>query len=127
METKQVIVIRKDLNMRKGKMVAQGAHAAMGALLHYMQQREPGYWEFTPPEEVEAWLNSSFTKICVSVDSEFELLKIYKKAQDANIPRSLIEDNGKTEFNGEKTFTAVAVGPAEIDKVDKITGKLRLI
>ena len=29
MNVKQVIVLRKDLNMRKGKMVAQGAHASM--------------------------------------------------------------------------------------------------
>ena len=33
MDHKQVIVLRKDLNMRKGKMVAQGAHASMAALL----------------------------------------------------------------------------------------------
>ena len=33
MQTKQVIVIRKDLNMRKGKMIAQGAHASMKVIL----------------------------------------------------------------------------------------------
>ena len=127
MNTKQVIVIRKDLNMRKGKMVAQGAHAAMGALMHYAQQREPGYWDFTPPEEVEAWLNSSFTKICVYVNSEYELMQIYKKAQDLGLPRAAIQDNGKTEFGGVPTYTAVAVGPSTIEKVDEVTGGLPLL
>jgi PTH2 family peptidyl-tRNA hydrolase len=126
METKQVIVIRKDLNMRKGKMVAQGAHASMAALTQYMTKNRRGWWGFYPPPEMEEWLNNSFTKICVSVDTELDLFAVHSKAAHAGLPCSLIKDNGKTEFK-EPTYTAVAVGPAEVSKVDKITKDLPLL
>jgi len=126
METKQVIVIRKDLNMRKGKMVAQGAHASMATLTKYMTKNDRGWWAFYPTNEMEDWLNNSFTKICVSVNSEQELLEIYNKALKIGLPCSVIRDNGKTEFR-EPTYTAVAVGPAEVSMVDEITGSLPLL
>lgn len=126
METKQVIVIRKDLKMRKGKMIAQGAHASMAALTQWMTKNRRGWWAFYPPAEMEAWLENSFTKVCVYVNSEQELKEIYTKAAHAALPCSLIKDNGKTEFK-EPTYTAVAVGPAEISKVDKITKDLPLL
>jgi PTH2 family peptidyl-tRNA hydrolase len=126
MNTKQVIVIRKDLNMRKGKMVAQGAHASMAALTKYMTRNDRGWWAFYPTREMEDWLNNSFTKICVYVNSEQELLEIYNKAVKAGLPCSVIRDNGKTEFK-EPTYTAIAVGPAEVSMVDDITGGLTLL
>lgn len=113
---KQVIVLRKDLNMRKGKMVAQGAHASMKATLKYMDH-----------PYTKAWLQGPFTKICVSVDSLYELHDIFGQAQDARIPCSLIKDAGRTEFDGVPTETAVAVGPAPVDAVDEITGHLKLL
>jgi PTH2 family peptidyl-tRNA hydrolase len=126
MNTKQVIVIRKDLNMRKGKMVAQGAHASMAVLTKYMTKNDRGWWAFYPPKEMEAWLLSSFTKICVYVNSEQELLEIYNKATQIGLPCSVIRDNGKTEFK-EPTYTAVAVGPADSSMIDEITGELPLL
>jgi PTH2 family peptidyl-tRNA hydrolase len=131
MNTKQVIVIRKDLNMRKGKMVTQGAHASMAAILNesIRDQGEIGLPTLTIPmnHSMEAWLTGLFTKICVGVDSEAQLLFIYDAACHANIPCSLIRDAGLTEFGGDPTYTAVAVGPAEADEVDKITGLLKLL
>lgn len=133
METKQVIVIRKDLKMRKGKMVAQGAHASMKAILDrgvYRQHTLEGipneFQLFMSPEE-ENWLCGIFTKICVGVDSEKELLDIYNSAQAENIPCALIQDAGKTEFGGVPTHTAVAVGPCEVSIADNITGHLKLL
>lgn len=111
---KQVIVLRKDLNMRKGKMVAQGSHASLGAYL------------VTDGKERKQWLDNGQTKICVSVDSEEELLKIYKEAQDAKLPSVLIRDAGHTEFK-EPTLTAVGIGPCDDEEVNKITGKLKLL
>lgn len=125
METKQVIVIRKDLNMRKGKLAAQAAHASMAVLTKFLV-KGTFVWGFAPPPEMVSWLENSFTKIVVSVDSEQSLLDIYDKALRAGIPCSLIKDNGKTEFK-EPTFTAVAVGPAVIESVDKITNHLPLL
>lgn len=118
-EKKQVIVLRKDLNMRKGKMVAQGSHASLAAIL------KDGKLKKHP--DVDAWLEGRFTKICVSVDSEEELLEIYNKAGALKLVRSLIRDAGLTEFDGVPTLTAVAVGPGDPAKVDKVTGHLKLL
>jgi len=118
-ERKQVIVLRKDLNMRKGKMVAQGAHASLGAILHNGQLKRN--------DDVDAWLEGRFTKVCVSVDSEEELLDIYNKAKAQKLNCSLIRDAGLTEFDGVPTLTAVGVGPAKPEIVDKITGQLKLL
>ena len=128
---KQVIIIRKDLKMRKGKMVAQGAHASMKAILDngYIQRDEIGLPCYIIPMtlEMDAWLAGLFTKICVSVDSEEELLSIYEQAVEAGLVCSLIKDAGLTEFGGVPTYTAVAVGPAKNETVDKITGNLKLL
>lgn len=141
MQSKQVIILRKDLNMRKGKMVAQGSHASLGVILNMFNddQKIPE----SPPEIIngeytlsltikensplDAWLRGVFTKICVSVNSEQELLDIYEKAKNAGLPCTLIKDAGFTEFNGVPTYTAVAIGPDEVEKIDAITKNLPLL
>lgn len=132
MKTKQVIIIRKDLNMRKGKMIAQGSHASMAVVLNeiYKQRNEDivevqGSWEKGNP--FHSWLSGSFTKICVSVNSLEELLEIKKKADEAGLPNALIIDAGFTEFNGVPTETCMAIGPANADDIDLITGNLKLL
>ena len=135
MNVKQVVVMRKDLNMRKGKMVAQGSHACMKVFFDRMEKCrhqmgtniiEPLYkCDFT--KEMEEWKEGIFKKICVSVDSEQELMDVYNKAKEANLPCSLIEDHGLTEFNGVITKTCCAIGPANEEDVDKITGELKLL
>jgi PTH2 family peptidyl-tRNA hydrolase len=137
---KQVIVIRKDLNMRKGKMCAQAAHASMKQLMDFMVcERQPAQkhmewvnvttWnlglEDTHP--MALWLNGIFVKICVYVKSEAELDAIFVAAEEAGIPCAMIEDNGLTEFKGIKTKTCCAVGPWWSDEIDKITGELPLL
>jgi PTH2 family peptidyl-tRNA hydrolase len=125
-EHKQVIVLRKDLNMRKGKMVAQGAHASMAAILK-LAVREGDRLVIPLDERIEPWLLGRFTKICVSVNSEAELLAIHEKSLAAGVLTSLILDSGVTEFGGVPTNTAVAVGPDQVSKVDAITGGLPLL
>ena len=112
---KQVIVIRKDLKMRRGKEIAQGCHACMKATLENMDH-----------PDVKEWLNGIFKKVVVRVDSEEELLTIYQKALNANLVCSLIQDAGRTEFHGVPTYTTVAVGPADDERINKITGHLKL-
>ena len=123
---KQVIVIRKDLNMRKGKMVAQGAHASMAAILE-LARREGNNLVIPLDARIEPWLTGRFTKICVSVNSEAELLAIHEKAAAKGLVTSLILDAGLTEFGGVPTHTAVAVGPDVAATVDLITGALPLL
>lgn len=113
---KQIIVMRKDLNMRKGKMVAQGAHASMAAVLPHQDD----------PRVVE-WLANSFTKICVYVSTEVELSDVYTDALAAGLIAAPIVDNGKTEFGGLATFTCVAIGPDAPERLGPVTGHLPLL
>lgn len=126
MKTKQVIVIRKDLNMRRGKEIAQGSHASMAVLTEHLTKESDQLYVFHPPLAMEEWLKGSFVKIVVGVYGERELMDVYWKAEFAGIPCSLITDNGATEFHGEKTVTCCAIGPDEDEKIDKITGHLKL-
>lgn len=133
METKQVIVVRKDLNMRKGKLAAQVAHASMAAILKcFSEVRNVGekrsYFGagFSFYEPIYLWLTGSFTKIVVSVNSIEELLELEAKCKEAELLHALITDNGKTEFK-IPTITCLAVGPDFSERVDKITGGLNLL
>jgi PTH2 family peptidyl-tRNA hydrolase len=125
---KQVIVMRKDLGMRKGKMIAQGAHASLKVLLD-AGAADPGGQSFTfrIDPALASWLAGKFTKVCVSVDSEAALEAIVERAQAAGLPCALIVDAGRTEFHGVPTKTCCAVGPAWADAVDAITGGLPLL
>jgi PTH2 family peptidyl-tRNA hydrolase len=125
---KQVIVMRKDLNMRKGKMIAQGAHASMKVLLDggVLDETRAHFTLSTWPA-LAAWLGGRFTKVCVGVDSEAALDAICEKARAAGVPVALIVDSGATEFHGVPTKTCCAVGPAWTDEVDAITGDLGLL
>jgi len=78
--TKQVIIIRKDLKMRKGKMVAQGCHASMKVFFD-MGLITRGVLNIDLTEDMQEWVSGIFTKICVGVNSEEELLEIYATAQ----------------------------------------------
>jgi len=131
MPTKQVIVIRKDLNMRKGKIASQAAHASIKV---FFDRMEKAPWVFPEPcyltvvtEAMAEWINGLFTKICVYVESEEELLNLYNKAKESGIPCSLIQDAGLTEFGGVPTYTCIAVGPDYNERVDEITGGLPLL
>lgn len=130
--TKQVIVMRNDLNMRKGKMVAQGSHASLDVFLSRLQEANA----FGSDEKVHLidltnemleWINGSHTKICVRCESENELVSIYEKAKEEGLPVYLVTDSGRTEFKGVPTKTCLAIGPAEADKIDSITGHLKLL
>lgn len=113
---KQIIVMRKDLGMRKGKMIAQGAHASLKATLENLEH-----------PKVKEWLSGKFTKICVSVDSEQELFDVYNNAVQNGLIAALIIDAGLTEFDGVPTFTCIAVGPATTEELEPITGHLKLL
>jgi len=123
---KQTIVLRKDLNMRKGKMIAQGAHASLQAILA-LGRPENSSWVIRLDERLESWLRAGSKKICVSVNSEAELLALHAQAQAAGLINALILDSGKTEFGGVPTYTALAVGPDRAEHVDAITGALPLL
>lgn len=123
-DIKQVIVIRKDLKMRRGKEIAQGAHASLAFLTRRIRNQAISLWEISPVEQY--WIDSSFKKVCLQVDSEAELLQIEGEAARAGLEVNLIQDSGLTEFGGVPTYTCLAIGPDYAEKIDKITSKLKL-
>lgn len=135
---KQMIVVRRDLKMRKGKIAAQAGHACVNAVLMALS-RENLLSKVSFDEEgmtltgvngadspLCQWFLHGEAKICVYVDSEEALLEIDRKAKEAGILSALIQDAGHTEFHGEPTFTCLALEPQLPEKVDPITGELPL-
>ncbi len=127
--TKQVIVIRRDLRMRRGKEVAQGAHASTAWLAERVLagMTPVGSVDHVELSEAErVWLTSSFRKVTVKVGSEAELLAVYEKALEAGLVAHLITDRGLTEFGGVPTRTCLGIGPDYDDLIDPVTGDLEL-
>ena len=130
-KTKQVIVMRTDLNMRKGKMAAQASHASMMFLTRRLiyNKYATGITDavvYLSEVEME-WLASSYAKICVGVISKTELEAIIMKAEGSDLEVNVVTDNGATEFHGVPPVTCCAIGPDYSDKIDSITGNLKLL
>jgi PTH2 family peptidyl-tRNA hydrolase len=121
--------------MRKGKMIAQGSHASMKIFFDRLSDvtdydYEPTFdytYTLRVTKEMKEWIEGKFTKIVVGVNSLDELLEIHDKAMQAKLPVCLIEDSGATEFHGVATYTCLAIGPADADTIDAITGHLKLL
>ncbi|RLG77589.1 MAG: peptidyl-tRNA hydrolase [Thermoprotei archaeon] len=116
-EFKQVIVVRSDIKMSKGKLATQVAHAAVEATLRTLKIK---------PEWVECWLSQGQKKVVLKVNNLDELLKIKEDAQRNSLIAVLVVDAGRTELPPE-TPTAVGIGPAPAELIDKITGRLKLL
>lgn len=124
-DVKQVIVWRADLKVRKGKCMAQAAHASVSWLAKRVKI-EDSQKEIYLSDAEKQWIGNFFTKIVLQVDNENELLEVFKKAKEADLEVHLIEDMGLTEFHGIPTITCLAIGPDYVDKIDPITGNLKL-
>jgi len=114
---KQVIVIRSDIKMGKGKIAAQAGHAAVSSA-EEARKRFQRWWK--------AWLEEGQCKIAVKVQGEEELLRLEAEAKRRELPYALISDRGLTQLE-PGTVTCLAIGPAPSSEVDKITGKLTLL
>lgn len=137
-QSKQMIVVRRDLKMRKGKIAAQAGHACVEATLMALA-KENRLTDFSldgteltfsdrgrAATPLSDWFEYGMAKICVYVDSEEELLEVHRKAQESGILSALIQDAGMTEFHGEATYTCLALEPLEKEKADAITGGMPL-
>lgn len=111
-QLKQVIVVRTDLQLGKGKLAGQVAHAAVSA-------SEVSKWK-------KEWLGQNQMKVVLKVSSLEELLGIYEQAKREGLPVELISDAGRTQLPAGTT-TCVGIGPAPADDIDRITGKLKLL
>ena len=154
---KQILIWRNDLRsstghkVRTGKIAAQLAHASMAAILNLgnvvreysdldgqltnIKLTIPLYEQnfiFNGKPDIDhqvliEWIEDLFTKVCVYVNSEQELLDIIQKAKNAGLINSLITDAGLTEFNNVPTITCGCVGPAYPEQLQDITGHLHLL
>lgn len=114
---KQVIAIRSDLKMSKGKIAAQAGHAAVSAS-EEARKKHRAWWK--------AWMEEGQCKVAVKVESEKELLELEKQARKLTLPCALITDRGLTEVP-PGTTTCLGIGPAPTEKIDRITGTLPLL
>ena len=114
---KQVIVVRVDLKLSKGKLAVEVAHASISSYINTLN---------THKEWVFKWLEEGQPKIVCKVKNLEELLNVYKKAISMNIPAVIIRDAGKTEIP-PNTVTCVGIGPAPVEIIDKVTGELPLL
>ncbi len=111
---KQVIIVRNDLKMGKGKIAAQACHGAIGA------------YKKTDSQKIKKWEETGSAKIVCKVNSLEELLELKKSAIQNKIPYYLVIDAGKTQIPSSTT-TVLALGPEEDKKINKITENLKLL
>ena len=135
---KQMIVMRRDLKMRKGKIAAQAGQACEEAVLMALVREGRGAdlqatdnWAWLYHDEGDVtplteWFDAGVAKVCVYVDSEEELLDLAERGRELGFVVALVRDAGHTEFHGEPTFTCLAFEPLPAEKIDPLTGDLPL-
>ena len=111
---KQVIVVRQDLKMDKGKLAAQCSHGAVECSLG------------CDLKKLDKWRESHMKKVVLKVNSLQALLHYKKKADKAGLQTALIKDAGRTFFS-KPTITCLAIGPDKESKIDEVTGDLQML
>lgn len=111
---KQVILVRQDLRLEKGKMAAQVAHASLDAAMK------------SDKKLVSEWRLSGGKKVVLKVKDESELLQYKKMSDDSGLRTALIRDAGHTAVE-PGTLTCLGIGPDSEEKIDRVTGKLKMV
>jgi PTH2 family peptidyl-tRNA hydrolase len=111
---KQVILVREDLDLPKGKLAAQAAHASVEAVL------------CSEENMVKKWRDEGMVKIVVKVKDERAVDKYFMRSVNEGLITSIITDFGRTVV-APGTKTCVGIGPDEEDKINNITGNLPLL
>ncbi len=114
MEFKQVILVRIDLKMPPGKLATQCAHASVEAVLG------------SSKEKIHEWYKEGMKKVTLKVTDLKELQKYQREAQAQGLKTAIITDAGKTFFD-KPTITCAAIGPDKEEKIDRITGALKML
>ena len=111
---KQVIVVRNDLKMSKGKIAAQACHACLGS------------YKKADLNKIRTWEMDGAKKVIVKVNTLEELFQIKEIAKKNNVPNFMVKDAGRTEL-ASGTITCLGIGPDNDEIVDKVTQDLKLL
>ncbi|WP_297217361.1 peptidyl-tRNA hydrolase Pth2 [Thermoplasma sp.] len=117
MVTKMVIAVRRDLDMGKGKIAAQVAHAAVSCALRSMKSNRDIFDE---------WYEEGQRKVVVKVNGLDEIFEIKRMADSMGIINEIVQDRGYTQVD-PGTITCIGLGPDDEEKLDRITGKYKLL
>lgn len=112
-----MLVVRRDLRMSLGKAVAQGAHAAVEGVARAGRSH---------PAWVSGWASDGQPKVALRAEDLAELDDVCTRAEAAGLPVARIADAGYTQLE-PGTVTCAAIGPAPADRIDEITGTLKLL
>ncbi|MEM5797974.1 MAG: peptidyl-tRNA hydrolase Pth2 [Candidatus Aenigmatarchaeota archaeon] len=110
---KQVIVVRSDIKLSRGKLAAQVAHASLEA------------YKLAKKAAIRGWEKEGAKKVILAADIK-EIRRIATLAEKLGLPVSVIKDAGRTELK-PGTLTCIGIGPAPEREIDKLTGKLKLL
>ena len=114
MPYKQVILVREDLKLPKGKLAAQCSHASVDTILK------------SDRKIVDLWKREGGKKVVLKVKDDKELFKYKQMAEDDGIKTALITDAGRTVLE-PGTITCLGIGPDLEEKIDKVSGKLKMM
>jgi PTH2 family peptidyl-tRNA hydrolase len=114
MPYKQVILVREDLKLPKGKMAAQVSHASVDATLK------------SDRKIVDEWKKTGAGKIVLKVKDEKELFKYKQMAEDFGLKTALVKDAGHTVVE-PGTITCLGIGPDFSEKIDRVSGNLKMM
>ena len=135
-----MIVMRRDLRMRKGKIAAQAGHACVEAVLMALAREgrldqvrimPSQNWVYlddagTIETPLSRWFDAGVAKVCVYVDGEDALIDLARRGRELGFAVALVRDAGYTEFHGEPTYTCLAFEPLMPEQIDPLTGSLPL-
>ena len=108
------MIVRTDLKMGKGKIAAQCCHGSIGS------------YKKASPEKIRKWEREAYAKVVLKVKTLDEITELKKLADINKIPNYLVVDAGRTQIPSS-SVTVLALGPDEDEKIDKITGDLKLL
>lgn len=116
-ELKIWIMIPKGLFMTRGKAAAQSGHAA-GTCMVLSDRADRA--------KVDLYMSQGQAKVSVGVDDEHELRQMVDLCRQAGLIATLVEDAGRTEFEG-RTVTYGAVGPCLKSELPSKVKRLRIL
>lgn len=116
-EYKMCVVLRTDLGMSTGKLIAQACHAAVEASEKAKKENHTAW---------RRWRDEGAKKVALEAESLEELEELADRADELDIVNVVIHDAGLTEVP-PGTATALGMGPDASEKIDRVTGALPLI